>query len=111
MPLLARAFLPFNWPQPPDQAVVRAQKIERVDKEVPLHKILRKIMGPPLMPNLKECPKCGILFDKAKKLHTLSAGMPPAGRELLEAWDAVKANYQDPKRHEGLFSSVLIGGT
>jgi predicted Zn finger-like uncharacterized protein len=56
---------------------------------------------------LAECPHCGVIFDKVKKIRPPEPVVPPAGPEVVQAWEAIKANYNDEKRHEGFVQLCL----
>jgi hypothetical protein len=56
---------------------------------------------------LVECPKCGVLFDKIKKLRAGDPVVKAATPELLAAWEAVRANYVDEPRHESFIQLCL----
>lgn len=101
----------FTWPQPPDVNIVKARLVvndEKANTNVP--KPTKRVCvrcGSKVDAKYTECPKCGIIFDRAqkeKRIDPLAKGATP---ELSASWDAVKANYGDESRHESFIQLCL----
>lgn len=101
----------FTWPQPPQVNIVAARLVDNDGKQgvvppAPNKRVCVRC-GNKVDAKYSECPKCGIIFDRAKKekkLDPIARGSTP---ELSASWDAVKANYGDEARHESFIQLCL----
>ncbi|MDZ4677856.1 MAG: hypothetical protein SGI74_10155 [Oligoflexia bacterium] len=108
-------FFAFNWPQPPDVQTVRSQSFDGKDfipmglhpkVNATIKTVVQKTLhtcvrcGVQSDVDYKECPKCGVLFERIITAKPPQPVVPPSGPEVMSAWDAVKSQYIDDKRHE-----------
>jgi len=116
-----QTYFAFSWPQPPGTLSVRAEKISARDfspasppvavqsVNTTQSKVTRVCFncGEKVDAKYIECTKCGVLFDKVRKIKSPEPVMQAAGPEIIAAWEAVKTNYADEKRHESFIQLSL----
>lgn len=113
----------FNWPQPPGVTQIEGQleqapKFEKGDmppKASPTVNttttmVKRECVNckKTVSGNLKECPHCGVIFDKVRNIKSSFASK--VSPEMTKAWEKVKENYQDPAKHEDFVQVCLKKG-
>lgn len=116
-------FFAFDWPQPPEAEHVVASKVEGTEVSFQRSTTPAPSASGTLNTNhsvstqkcprceaqvksaLKECPQCGVMFEKVRKLGSKPHLKPPP--ELEEAWKVVLRNYSDLRQHEGFLQFCL----
>jgi predicted Zn finger-like uncharacterized protein len=99
-----KTYFGFSWPQPPGTVMIKANKI--IQKETPQENVSTRATRvcfkceAKVDASLFECPKCGVIFEKAKKVTAPEPVMGSTNPDVMAAWEAVKTNYGDEKRHE-----------
>ncbi|MCC6276571.1 MAG: zinc-ribbon domain-containing protein [Oligoflexia bacterium] len=109
-----QAVFAFNWPQPPGVQRVVAQVLgpEAFRPAAELPKAQASVntaemksrkpcpqCGVKASIEAKECASCGVVFEKVRRLKPHPV-MPPAGAEVKAAWESVRAQFIDEKRHQ-----------
>jgi hypothetical protein len=56
---------------------------------------------------LTECPKCGVIFDKIKKIRVGEPLKKDPSADLTAAWIGIRNNYADLKNHETFIQLCL----
>lgn len=102
----------FNWPQAPEVTKIPARLVKDGDIKgviVPSNPAKRVCVrcGEKVEAKYTECPKCGIIFERAKKPQKIDPIARGATPELAAGWDAVKANYGDEPRHEAFIQLCM----
>jgi len=95
----------FNWPQPPEVTAVIARPIGG-EETISKTKVCVRC-GAKIEATFTECPKCGVILDKAKKQKVIDPVAKGATPELAAAWDQVKTNYGEENRHEAFIQLCL----
>jgi len=102
----------FTWPQPPGVNIITARLIEKNEKQTssglsaPSKRVCVRC-GSKVDAKYSECPKCGIIFDRAKKEKRIDPVAKGATPELSASWDVLMANYTDESRHESFIQTCL----
>lgn len=95
----------FDWPLAPEVNFVKTELIEAKQSNLSAKKaetlVVKKecprcfLMNPI---NYTDCPRCGVVIAKAKKIRVSYADK--ISQKMVEHWDMVVKNYQDPLVHE-----------
>lgn len=112
-----QSFFAFNWPLPPDSEKVQTLLINRelefvkapeppkaqaTVPPVPSQTCFR--CGVKSAPDLKECPKCGVVFEKVK---TMKSSQKVIASTIQVAWEQLANDYSDGKKHEAFVQLCL----
>lgn len=103
----------FNWPQPPEVTVVRAQILEdgelpREDKTKPVGSQTCFRCSEKCSESFTECPHCGVIFNKIKKIRPPEPVIHADSLEITQGWEAVRTSYANEKKHEEFILACLV---
>jgi hypothetical protein len=98
----------FLWPTADGSYIVHGRPLEIQTKPC-VH------CGESVARDSRECPKCGVIFDRLKKpkeapapvIKVQSSPVKNQTFELNNAWSSVKANYDSESAHEFFIQSCL----
>jgi hypothetical protein len=108
----------FTWPQPPEISKVHAWLLKGSEAEKlkssptvsqPTVRAVRTCVrcGQKVDFSFTECPKCGVIFDRVKKVRGTDPVIKISTIELAGAWDTIRDNYENLSRHEEFIQQCM----
>jgi hypothetical protein len=115
----------FDWPQPPGVEHIRAMPANPDQKPI---EFIKAESPPDALPTIatvslplrscprcqtkspdefKECPRCGVIFEKLVKLKPEIPEVRAGGPEIVVRWEQVKKNYSNLFEHEEFIQICL----
>ena len=113
----------FDWPQPPgiehikalpvdqsEPSFIKAENQPSAEASVPtLNQPMRicprcQAKSPE---NLKECVKCGVIFEKVTRIKSGVPEVRPSGPDIVTRWEQVKSDYSNLASHEEFLKLCL----
>ncbi len=102
----------FEWPQQPGVIKILPRKLQPDFKQAPLPPKAKATQtcincNAKCDADYQECPKCGVIFEKVKKIRPPQPIQTAQSPQILSAWEDVKNNYVDVKKHESFIQLCL----